>query len=130
MNYLKTSSLLKRRCEYPNFRSLLDEQRELFDSRNNQRSIRITANDTVINSEQTLFDWLNSYEYHRDQKKRSKIDSLHRLIPLEHSIPTFMNLLGDKVDAIRYLAALIAVMLGRQESVTVERRRPPTKSFA
>ncbi|MGZ5452539.1 MAG: hypothetical protein ACXWLN_30940 [Thermoanaerobaculia bacterium] len=126
MNYLKTSNLLKRRFAYPNFRSLLDEQRELFDSRNNQSIVRITANDTVINCEQTVFDWLNSYEYHRDQKKREKIDSLHPLIPLEHSMPTFMSLLGDKVDAIRYLAALIAVMLGLQESVDVVRRQSPT----
>jgi hypothetical protein len=124
MNYLKTSKLLGRRFEYPNFRDLLDQERELFDSRNNQQLIHITSNDTVINCELTLFDWLNSYEYHRDPKKRAKIDGLHRLLPLEHSMPTFMSLLGDKVQAILQLASLIAVMLGKQDSVQVHRRMP------
>lgn len=57
-----------------------------------------------------------------DPKERAKIDGLHRLLPLEHSMPTFMSLLGDKVQAILQLASLIAVMLGKQDSVQVQRR--------
>ena len=121
-SYSRVSSLLGKRFEYAHFRQLLKEQRQLFDSRNNQELVRVTSNGTIINSEQTLFDWLNAYEYHRDQEKRAKIESLHRIIPLEHSMPILLSLIGDKVQAIFQLAALIAVVLGREESVQVVRR--------
>jgi hypothetical protein len=84
----------------------------------------VTSNGTIINSEQTLFDWLNAYEYHRDQAKRARIESLHRIIPLEHSMPILLSLVADKVQAIFQLAALILVILGREQSVQVVRRAP------
>ncbi|HEV7573167.1 MAG TPA: hypothetical protein VGQ21_16825 [Thermoanaerobaculia bacterium] len=124
--YLNVSGLLGARFEHPHLRQLLKEQRRLFDSRNNQELVRVTSNGTIINCEQTLFDWLNGYEYHRDQAKREKIESLHRLIPLEHSMPILLNVVGDKVKAVFELATLIPVILGREESVQVVRRGSQT----
>jgi hypothetical protein len=118
-SYLRISSLLGKRFEYSHLRQLLKEQRQLFDSRNNQELVQVTSNGTVINCEQTLFDWLNGYEYHRDQAKRTKIESLHHLIPLEHSMPILLGVIGDKVQAVFQLAALIAVILGHEQSVQV-----------
>lgn len=123
-SYSRISSLLGKRFEYTHFRQLLKEQRQLFDGRNSQELARVTSNGTIINSEQTLFDWLNAYEYHQEQAKRARIESLHRLIPLEHSMPILLSLIGDKVQAIFQLAALISVILGREQSVQVVRRGP------
>jgi transcription antitermination factor NusA-like protein len=76
-----------------------------------------------------LFDWLNGYEYHRDAAKREKIASLHRLMPLEHSMPILVGMLGDKVQAITQLAGLIAIILGREQSIqVVHYARPPAAS--
>jgi hypothetical protein len=124
-SYVNVTALLARRFNYSYLRQVLKQQRRLFDGRNNQDLMKITSNGTVINSEQTLFDWLNGYEYHGDRKKRDKIESLHRLMPLEHSIPILMGLLGDKVQAIRQLAGLIAVILGREQSLRIVRHGPP-----
>jgi hypothetical protein len=118
-NYAKMSAILGRRFEHEYLRDILKDQRRLFDGRNNQELVRITSNNTVINCEQTLFDWLNGYEYHRDPKKRDKIVSLHRTMPLEHSMPILVGMLGDKVQAIVQLAALIAVTLGREQSIQI-----------
>jgi hypothetical protein len=118
-NYLRVASLLGKRFEYPYLRQVLKEQRHLFDGRDNQQLVRITSNGTLINCEQTLFDWLYGYEYHRDPSKRAKIASLHRLMPLEHSIPVFLDLLADKVQAIVQMASMISVILGHEQSVQV-----------
>lgn len=125
-NFTKVRNVLKRRFRYPGFHALLDEYLEIFMGERFQQLMRIESNDTVINCEETLFDWLNSYEYHRNQQKRAKIDALHRLIPLEHSIPIFLNLLWAKCLSIAMLGALIEVILKRRESVETQRRMPKT----
>jgi hypothetical protein len=122
------SGLLGKVFKYDYVRQLLKRQRRLFDGRNNQQLARVEANGTIINSEETLTAWLNAYEYHRDPEKRAHINSLHRLVPLEHSIPIFVSLLGDKVQAILQLAGLIAVILGRQQTIEVQRRGQPLAS--
>lgn len=128
-SYHKIAGLLGRRFAHRYLHDLLKEQRRLFDSIKKQELVRITANETVINCEQTLFDWLNGYEYHRDVAKREKIASLHRVMPLEHSMPILIGMLADKVQAITQLAALIAVVLGREERIQVVRHSRPNAAL-
>lgn len=82
----------------------------------------MTSTDVVLNSEATIWKWLNAYEYHQDPEKRAHLESLHHVLPLESSIPIFLSLLGDKVQAILQLAALVAVVVGKQASVSVSHR--------
>jgi hypothetical protein len=121
-SYAKTLSLLEKHFHQPYMRSRLKEQRRLFDGRNSQELAIVKSNDIVLNSEATLSKWLNAYEYHQDREKKAHIDSLHRVLPLESSIPIFLSLLGDKVQAILQLASIIAVILGKQASVTMSHR--------
>ena len=120
-SYLKVSALLGRRFEYGHFREILKEQRQLFDGRNNQELFQVTSKGAVINSERTLQDWLNGYEYHRDPGRRQRIESLHNLVSIEQSKAIFVGLLSDKVQAIFQLAAVIAVILGRESTIAVKR---------
>lgn len=107
----------------PYIRGYVRELRRQYDGTDRQQVVSITSNDVVINCERTLQDWLNGFEYHRDLDKRERIQSLHRLMTLESSMPIFMDLLGEKVAAIFRLADLVAVVLGRQNDVKVQRRR-------
>ena len=112
------------RClPHPYIRGYVRELRRQYDGTDGQQVVSITSNDVVINCERTLQDWLNGFEYHRDLDKRERIQSLHRLMTLESSMPIFMDLLGQKITAIFRLADLIAVVLGRQNDVKVQRRR-------
>jgi hypothetical protein len=112
------------RClPHPYIRGYVRELRRQYNGTDGQQVVSITSNDVVINCERTLQDWLNGFEYHRDLDKRERIQSLHRLMTLESSMPIFMDLLGEKVTAIFRLADLIAVVLGRQNDVKVQRRR-------
>ncbi len=121
-SYGKTLTLLGRRFEEPYMRNRMKVQRRLFDGRNSQELATVKSNEVVLNSEATLSKWLNAYEYHQDEDKRAHIESLHHVLPLESSIPIFLSLLGDKVQAILQLASLIAVIMGKEPSVTISHR--------
>jgi hypothetical protein len=117
-SFNRVTGIIGQRFEHPFFRRVLKSQRRLYDGRRSQDLCVVSSNGVVINSEQVLFDWLNAYEYHRDQDKKAKIESLHRLVPLDYSKDIFVAMLGDKTDAIINIAALVRVIMGKQERLT------------
>ncbi len=115
-NFNRICSLLTKEIADPYFRSMIDLQRDIFSGKVLQTQFRIWSDDTVLNSEKVLYDWLNAYEYHRDKEKREFIESLHTMIPLDASKVLFIALLTEKTKAINNVAALVAVIVGKQKS--------------
>lgn len=111
------SSILGKSVENPHVRQLLREQNRLYDGRRFQSRIRIASNEVLVNSERVLFDWLNSYEYHGDSNKRDNIEDLFDRMPGDLMRFILVSMLVDKVEAIRNLAALVAVMLGKSNKL-------------
>lgn len=109
-------NLLTKEITYPNFRNMVDEQRDIFSGKRTQSVYKISSNDVILNSEKVLYDWLNSNEYHRDKEKRKFIDSLHEMFPLDGSKVLFLGLLSDKTQAIHNIAGLVRVVVGKQKS--------------
>jgi hypothetical protein len=122
--FYKICGILSKELAHPYFRSMIDEQREIFSGKRMQAQFQIQSNDVVLNSEKVLNDWLNAYEYHRVKEKREFIDSLHAMIPLEASKALFLALLTDKAKAIYGIAGLIQVVLGNQKSIEGRVKRP------
>ena len=87
-------------------------------------AVEIRSNDELVNSEKVLFDWLNSYEYRRDEEKREFTDRLDEALPLEASKVIFLSLLTDKAEAIFNVATLVRVVLGKQKSAKGWVKRP------
>lgn len=114
----RITSIIGQRLDHPFFRRVLRSQRRLFNGKDMQELCVISSNGVVVNSDQVLTDWLNAYEYHRDQDKKAKIESLHRLVPLDYSKAIFVGMIGDKTDAILNVAGLVAVLTGKQERLT------------
>lgn len=115
--FYKICNILTRQLVHPYFRSMIEEQREIFSGKRFQAQIRISSDDIILNSEKVLYDWLNSYEYHRDKEKRAIVESLLGLLPLDAMKVFFLTLLCDKTQAIHNVAALARVVLGKQKSV-------------
>ncbi len=116
-NLYKICSILSRKLTHPYFRYMIEEQHDIYSGKELQAQFRIRSNDILMNSEKVLYDWLNSYEYHRVKEKREFIDSLHTMLPLEASKVIFLTLLTDKARAIYNIAAFVRVVLGKQKSV-------------
>ncbi len=119
----RVCGIVARCLDHQYTRGYLKELRQQYRGDDAQALCRVSANGDLINSERTLMDWLNGYEYHRELERRERVASLHRLMPLESSMPIFMDMLGDKVNAIFRLADLVAVMLGKQNDIKVHRRK-------
>ncbi len=103
---------------------ILKQSRDIYYGKRMQSGITITSNGVVLNSDEVLHDWLNSYEYHRDKDKREFIDSLHQMLPLDASKVLFLNLLTEKLQAIQGVAGLARVILGQQHTFSIETSRP------
>jgi len=117
-SYLTVSSIIGRRVDTPPVRDLLKRQRREYDGRAFQESVVISINDIVVNSERTLMDWLNSHEYHRDPDKREAVAVLLESFSGDFARGVFVNMLIDKMRACGNLAALVAVLLGKQKTLT------------
>jgi hypothetical protein len=115
--------IIGRRIEEPLVREALKYQRRVYDGRRMQEQLVVTSTnedlERIINSERVLFDWLNAFEYHRDENKRAEIEKLHELIPLDHSKAIFLMLITDKVRAISDLAGLAELIIGKRETTVV-----------
>ena len=117
-SYATVASRLGLRIPSPAFRALLRFSRQIYDGRHQQEMIRVSANDTVINSERVLMNWLNSYEYHRDQSLKVQIDRLLGWLPEDLPRFFFVQMLFDKVRAAQALAGMVELALGRRTSFT------------
>ena len=122
--FYKICSILTKELTPPHFRNMVDEQREIFSGKRSQSAYKISSNDVILNSEKVLYDWLNSYEYHRDKEKRKFIDNLHEIFPLDGSKVLFLGLLSDKTQAIYNIAVLVRVVVGKQKSFEGQVRLP------
>lgn len=116
-SYLTVSSIIGRRVQTPAIRDLLRRQGREYDGRAVQEAMVISINDTVINSERTLMDWLNSHEYHRDPDKREAVNDLLNAFPSDFTRGVLVNMLVDKMRACVNLAGLVAVLLGKQRTL-------------
>jgi hypothetical protein len=112
------SSVIGKSVGHPHIRQLLRDQNRLYDGRQFQSRIRIASNKDLVNSERVLVDWLNSHEYHGDPEKRDAIEDLFGRMPGHLMRFILVSMLVDKVEAIRNLAALVAVMLGKSNKLT------------
>jgi hypothetical protein len=122
--FYKICSILTKELTHPYFRSMISEQREIYSGKRAQKMFRVQSNDVVLNSEKVLYDWLNSYEYHRDKEKRQFIESLHQMLPLDASKVLFIGLLSAKAQAIFNIALLVRVILGKQRSLEGQIKMP------
>lgn len=114
--FYKICNILTKELTHPHLRNMVDEQRDVYSGKRAQLAFKIQSNDVILNSEKVLYDWLNSYEYHRDKEKRKFIESLHEMFPLDGSKVLFLGLLSDKTQAIYNMAVLVRVVVGKQKS--------------
>ena len=72
-----------------------------------QAAFTISADKTVLNSQEFLDNYLNALEYHRDKERREKIQQVAKHYPLEVQKPIVILLLFYRLSAINRLASFI-----------------------
>lgn len=116
-SYNKITGLILRKFNNSLVKSIIKKHRKIYDGRCFQGAIQVKSNGKIINSEEVLFLWLNSFEYHSDQTKRKEIEKLHQLLPFEVSKALFLMLLTEKIKAIFGIAEIVALLLDKKKSI-------------
>jgi hypothetical protein len=111
-------NVLSKSIPSPHIRSMVQLHRDIYSGKLMRTEISISANDTVVNSEEVLAAWLNAHEYHRDPDKKAFLAEVNRVMPMDASKVLFISLLTEKVKAIASVAEFVAVVLGERKSVT------------
>ena len=106
----KICKILKRRFDNDLVRKYIEEQMGLFDGKQMQSMFTFQSKGVILNSDKVLYDWLNAYQYHRDEDKKSRLESLHKIFPLEASKGLFIFMLDDKARAAHNISRLIKGM--------------------
>lgn len=112
-SFNRVTGIIGKNLSDSNVRLFLKEQHALFGGKRLLDIIEVKSHGQIINSDKVLSDWLNAFQYHRDQSKRKEIERLHDLMPLESSRGFFIMLLLDKVEAIFKIAGMIELLLGQ-----------------
>jgi hypothetical protein len=118
-SYRRISGLVARHLKGSPAMPLLAFLKGQYTGEQMQAVIQMYSNSVLVNSEETLFTWLNAHEYHRDEDKRRLLDELHQIIPLDWTKGVFLSLLLEKVRAIDTLSLVCELLLGRRQTLDV-----------
>jgi len=121
-NFDKICDLIKARLSNPIITSMISVQQANYHGEGLQSmfTIRLISKDKatstsyehIVNSDEFLKKWLYSSEYHFDNDKRELIESFETIMPLPAQKSVFIQLLGEKMQAISYIASIVRVILG------------------
>ncbi len=111
------SGIVGRILASPYAKRTLKEIRKTYSGKRFQSQILIKFDDTMLNSEDALMDYLNAFEYHRDQDKALKFERLHQLLPSESSKSLLLILLSEKIKACFSMANLLKLILCKEDSL-------------
>ncbi len=108
--YNAINGRLWRRIESAEFRTLLDRQHRLFNGKDFQQQLKISSDaaesvQKIFNDDATLDEWLNLYEYHRDDgSKKDRPTQISTMVRIEDLQGIFVSMMLDKAKAIQALA--------------------------
>ena len=107
----KIKGILGRACESKQFRRLLKEIDNLYNSRNADLKISLRAGQDEYDQEKVFQIWLNSYVYHRDEDKRQLLESFNGGLPENARKAYFTMLFAEKGKAIGAFACIVRFVL-------------------
>jgi hypothetical protein len=107
----KIKNRLAREFTGPHIHQRLQHLLDRFLGRFCQSLYVIKMDQTVLNSEETLFRWLNACEYHRDEDTRQAMARLHTALPPDVCEVVFLDLLINNAEAVLAFRAFIRGLL-------------------
>jgi len=106
-SFHKTRNIVARALEGDFAKGWLKQLKRIFGGVHLQSQMKVSSGEVLINSEATLKQWLNAFEYHRNADKAEELEKSLAKLPTGISRPIFFMLLPQKADAIRYLAHVV-----------------------
>lgn len=112
-------NVLNRNFQHPLFQRFIKFYKDIYLGKNQPMYLNFfsakTGDDTVINSEKTLNDWLNSMKFHRDSDKREKLQTLYDEMKLGSGMidVLLVNMLLDRARVVLDVNKIVKVIVGK-----------------
>ena len=107
-----TKNELKRWIVHPSFRSYLDELNNGFNLKTMQQSLGVFSSSKKLISKDLVMDWLNSFQYHRNQDKREIVEKALGIFGKDQDgTPVILFALVDMIKSILGLSDFIETLM-------------------
>ena len=108
----KVKNLLKRNLIHKSFRKFISDVDKKFTLDIMSKKISVRVNSHQILAVDFVMDWLNSFEYHRDQKKKNSVENtLDFFGQIQNGQPVILFALTDMIQAILDLGKLAQMII-------------------
>ena len=121
--FVNVCSLLGRSLSDPGIHALLRSHRDQWEGRILRSMLRISDSVGPLNSDNAVMDYLNAFEYHREETKRNRLQVTHDALGEQGMRAFYFQLLAEKAVAVINIAALCRCVVGdiREFKVNFER---------
>lgn len=110
--FLSVCSLLGRSIPDPGLHALLKSYRDQWAARGFRSMLHIADNFGPLSTDNALMDYLNAYEYHREEVKRHRLQATHDAMGEQGIRAYYFQLLAEKAAAVINIAALCGCVVG------------------
>lgn len=108
----RIKNTLKRRLGHPAFRSHVDQLHKGFTLGYLQEKLKLRGAGRPLMSVDVVMDWLNSFEYHRDPKKRRTVEmELGFLGKDKNGLSTILFALVEMINAVLAMGDLVETLV-------------------
>jgi len=108
----KVKNILYRELNHTAFSKLFSELNCNFKLENMNSKLTLRSNETQILTVDFVMDWLNSFEYHRDQNKKKYVtETLDFLGQIQNGQSVILFALTEMIKAILYLGSIIKAII-------------------
>ena len=115
--FKKTVNLLQKHIKHEFTKELFKSFKDLFSDKEFQRHVYVTLpnilGDTPVNSDRMLMNWINAFEYHRDDGKRKLIQKIDKILPEQIRRSLFVSMVMDKVIAVAKVRGIVSAIKKR-----------------
>jgi len=116
-SFVKVCAILRRQFTDLRLVELLKSLHAAFHNHQSHLNTLLVINDVEINQEKMLMDWVYGYEQHGDDERRTRLRRLGIDVGHPSICHKLVYLLLNKQRAVSHLAAVVAVIFGRNTHV-------------
>ena len=113
----KTVNLLHRHINHGFTKELFKFFKDLFSGRELQKQMLVTSLTTsgelLVNCDRMLMNWINAFEYHRDDDKRKLIQEIDKTLPEQIMRSLFVSMVIEKVKAVAEVRGIVSAIKKR-----------------
>ena len=117
-------SLIGKRVQDPLIHKVLRGQNDQWQGKHFRSIFKVSDNFGILNSDKSVMDYLNGFEYHRDAEKRERLEPTRKFFGDVGLRALFLLLIADKARAIMTIGALCEFLLGARKTIVLRTEAP------